>query len=91
MQVLALFEEGANVVNVINRLVERQGINLVVMGTRGLSRSAAVLLGSETEHTIIESRIPVLVFKHFGARLNLLQALLNKKFRIKSGPWPGVN
>lgn len=85
VEVRPIFEEGANVAHVVNRLAEREGINLIVMGTRGRSRSAAVLLGSETEQTIIESRIPVLAVKHFGARLGLLQSLLDKRFLHRSG------
>jgi nucleotide-binding universal stress UspA family protein len=84
-----IFEDASNVPHAINRIVRAEGINLIVMGTRGRSRSAAVLLGSETEHTIIESEIPVLAVKHFGARLNLLQTLFDKKFRQKGGIWYG--
>lgn len=80
-----LFEEGSNVANVIGRIAEKHGADLIVMGTRGRSRSAAILLGSETEHTIMESRIPVLAVKHFGARLNMLQALLDKRLRNRGG------
>jgi nucleotide-binding universal stress UspA family protein len=80
-----LFEEGANVAQVIGRVAEKHGVDLIVMGTRGRSRSAAILLGSETEHTIMESRIPVLAVKHFGARLNMLQALLDKRLRNRGG------
>lgn len=81
-----LFEEGANVAHVINRTAEREGADLIVMGTRGRSRSAAILLGSVTEETIIETRFPLLVVKHFGARMGVLQALLDRSFRQKKGP-----
>jgi SulP family sulfate permease len=72
-----LVEQGANVAHVITRAAERHGADLVVMSTRGRSRSAAVLLGSVTEDVIIETHQPLLVVKHFGARLGLLQALLD--------------
>ena len=84
-----IFEDASNVPHAINRVARSEGINLIVMGTRGRSRASAVLLGSETEHTIIESQIPVLAVKHFGARLNLLQTLFDKKFRQKGGIWYG--
>ncbi len=85
IEVKPLFEESANVAHAIERVAESQQIDLVVMGTRGRSRSAAVLLGSETEHVIAESIVPVLAVKHFGARLNLLQAILDKKFLSRGG------
>jgi nucleotide-binding universal stress UspA family protein len=76
--VTPLFEEGANVAHVINRVAEAQGCDLVVMATRGRSRSAAVLLGSVTEETIVETRVPLLVVKHYGAQLGLIRALFDK-------------
>jgi nucleotide-binding universal stress UspA family protein len=81
-----LFEEGASVAHVINRVAAREGCDLVVMATRGRSRSAAILLGSVTEETIIGTNVPLLVVKHFGARLGVLQALLDRGFRRQRGP-----
>jgi sulfate permease, SulP family len=51
------------------------------MATRGRSRSSSILLGSVTEEMILETRVPILVVKHFGARLGVLQALLDRRFR----------
>jgi nucleotide-binding universal stress UspA family protein len=79
------FEEGANVAHVILRVAESQQADLIVMGTRGRSRSAAILLGSVTEQTIIETRVPLLAVKHFGARMGVLQALLDRRFLYASG------
>jgi nucleotide-binding universal stress UspA family protein len=81
-----LFEEGADVPHVIHRIADKQAADLIVMGTRGRSRSAAILLGSVTEAAITQTRIPLLVVKHFGARMNLVQALLDRRFRQKRGP-----
>jgi sulfate permease, SulP family len=53
-----LFEEGPNVARVIGRVTEREGVDLIVMGTRGRSRSAAILLGSVTEEAIREPASP---------------------------------
>ena len=75
-----LFEEEANVVHAIGRVAERVGADLVVMATRGRSRSSAILLGSVTEEMIIETGVPLLAVKHFGARLGVLEALLDKRF-----------
>lgn len=76
-----IFEEGSNVTATIRRVAEEKSADLIVMGTRGRSRAASVLLGSETEQTIVESTLPVLAIKHFGARLRLLQVLLEERFR----------
>jgi len=86
VDVVPLFEEAENVAHAVNRVATETGSDLIVMGTRGRSRSAAVLLGSATEQTIIETTIPILAVKHFGARLRLLQALLNPGSRKSGSP-----
>jgi sulfate permease, SulP family len=78
-----VFEECASVAHAINRVAERIAADLIVMPTRGRSRAAAVLLGSVTEETIIETHTPLLVVKHYGAQLGLLQSLFDRKFRQK--------
>jgi nucleotide-binding universal stress UspA family protein len=80
-----IFDESANVAHAIGRVAEREAADLVVMGTRGRSRSAAILLGSVTEETIIDTRLPLLAVKHFGARMGVLQALLDRRFLHSSG------
>ncbi len=80
VQVTPLFEESANVAHAIGRAAERHGTDLIVMATRGRSQSSAILLGSVTEEMIIETRVPLLVVKHFGARMGVLQALLDRGF-----------
>jgi nucleotide-binding universal stress UspA family protein len=81
-----LFEESVHVADTIRRVAEQRQADLIVMGTRGRSRSAGILLGSETEETIVETPIPVLAVKRFGSRLSFLQALLDKRFREREGP-----
>lgn len=76
-----LFEEGLNVAHVIGRVATQRDVDLIVMSTRGRSRSAAILLGSVTEAVILEANIPLLAVKHFGARMGVLQALLDRRFR----------
>lgn len=83
VKVTPLFVESANVAHAIIRAAAEHAADLIVMATRGRSRSAAILLGSVTEETIIETRVPLLVVKHFGARLGVLQALLDRGFRKK--------
>jgi hypothetical protein len=83
--VTPLFDEGANAAHAIERVAEREQADLIVMGTRGRSRSAAILLGSVTEQTLIETRLPLLAVKHFGARMSVLQALLDRRFLHSGG------
>jgi len=78
-----IFEEAAQVATAIDRVADRQGVDLVVMNTRGRSASAAVLLGSQTENVLIETERPLLAVKHQGAHLNVLDALLDRRFRSK--------
>jgi hypothetical protein len=61
-------------------------MDLVVMGSRGQSQSASILLGSESEGVMMESRIPVLIAKRPGERIGLLQALLDRKFALQEPP-----
>ena len=86
VNVVPVCEEGSNVAVAIDRVAGRENCDLIVMGTRGRSNAASVLLGSETEQIIIGSRRPVLAVKHFGARLRFLQALLQERFR-RSGDY----
>ena len=81
VKVTPFFKEGVNVAHIIDRTAEQQGVDLIVMATRGRSRSSSILLGSVTEEMILASRVPILVIKHFGARLGVLQALLDRRFR----------
>lgn len=80
-----LLEEGPTAAHVIERVAHEQDVDAIVMATRGRSRSAAVLLGSVTEETILSTRVPLLAVKHFGARLGVLQALLDRRFWHKGG------
>jgi sulfate permease, SulP family len=75
-----IVEEGSHVAHTIHRTALEQSADLVVMSTRGRTTSSAILLGSVTEDLIVETRVPLLVVKHFGARLHLLEALLDRAF-----------
>ena len=80
-----LFVDSPNVAQTIVRIAVEQACDLILMGTRGRSPSAAVLLGSETEHCLMTSPVPLLAVKHFGARLSLLQALRDERLRKRGG------
>lgn len=73
-----IFEQGAVVADTIHRTALERSADLIVAATRGRTRSAALLLGSVTEKLLVQTRVPLLVVKHFGARLHLLQALLDR-------------
>lgn len=81
-----VFEEGGNIAHTIHRVAQEKNVDLKVMSTRGRSRSAAILLGSVTEGVIIEARTPLLIVKHYGAKLGLLGTLLDRSFHPKGSP-----
>jgi nucleotide-binding universal stress UspA family protein len=81
-----IFVESSHVADTIRGVAEERQADLIVMGTRGRSLSAGILLGSETEEIIVHTHIPVLAVKRFGSRLSFLQALLDKRFREREGP-----
>jgi len=89
VEVEPVFIEGPKPAEVILRIAERYGTDLIVMNTRGRSQAASVLLGSTTSETMAVSRAPVLAVKHFGGRLTLMDALVNH--RIWERPAPKTN
>lgn len=86
VDVRPVFSEGAAVSATIQRIAAAGQADLIVMGTRGRSPAAAVLLGSESEQTLMESPIPVLVVKHRGERVGLLEILLDRDLRSRPTP-----
>lgn len=68
--------EGADVAATVVRVCERVGAGLIVMGTRGRTASASVLLGSVTEQVMQQSPLPVLALKESGAPMTLAQSIL---------------
>jgi len=81
-----LFEEGPDVAKTILRVAAERRVDLLVMSTRGRSRAAAVLLGSETDQVMMLSPIPVLAVKAHGTRLRFLRAWLERRDRKREGP-----
>lgn len=80
------FAESSNVAEAILRRAAQSDADLIVMSTRGRSPAASILLGSETSQTIAQSPIPVLAVKHFGAHLNLFEALRASRFWSRPNP-----
>lgn len=86
VEVEPVLVEGVSVAESVHRLVESEPMDLVVMGSRGQSRSVSILLGGESEGVMMESRIPVLIAKRRGERIGLLQALLDRRFHLQEPP-----
>lgn len=86
VRVEPVFEESTHVGQAILRSTGKQQADLIVMSTRGRSRAAAILLGSVTSQTIMETTVPVLAVKHFGAQLKLFRALFSKEVWQRSNP-----
>jgi nucleotide-binding universal stress UspA family protein len=80
-----LFVESTRPAEEILRTAGRLGADLIVMNTRGRSRAAAILLGSVTSEVMRQTTVPILVVKHYGAKLGLLQALFDQR-TWQSGP-----
>jgi hypothetical protein len=70
--------EGADIATTILQASERFGASLIVMGTRGRTASAALLLGSVTEQVMVRARLPVLAFKEPGSPMGFAAALLTR-------------
>ncbi|TAK63200.1 SulP family inorganic anion transporter [Methylobacter sp.] len=73
-------EESINVAHAILRKAGEYNADLIVIGTRGHSRAATILLGSVTSQVMAESKIPVLAIKHVDDRMTLMKALLSSRF-----------
>lgn len=70
--------EAVDVATTILAEAAQMGADCVVLSTRGRSASASILLGSVAEKIIQEAGVPLLVHKHCGARLGLVQILLGR-------------
>ncbi|MBX3439757.1 MAG: universal stress protein, partial [Planctomycetaceae bacterium] len=80
MAVEPTYMEGNNVGKTLLHSAKLNGTDLLVMNTRGRSRSASILLGSVTGQVLSESPVAVLAVKHYGAMMNLFQALKQSQF-----------
>lgn len=64
-------------VDVINNLIKHEKIDLITLGSRGRSSSAAILMGSLTEQLLKSSDIPLIAVKKKGANMQFVEALIN--------------
>ena len=79
IEVEPIYHESTRPSQAILRVAERCGSDLVVMNMRGRSQAAFVLLGSNTSEALAATTVPLLAVKHFGSRMNLVQAILNQQ------------
>jgi len=79
------YREASHPADAIRRVADEISANLVVMGTRGRSPSAAVLLGSVAQETLVASRVPVLVVRAPGPHVGLFRALMQRLWRHEPG------
>ncbi len=86
VEVDTLTIEGNNVARTLLHVAKQREVDLLVMNTRGRSRSASILLGSVTAQVMGETSIAVLAVKHYGAMLNLFQALQQSQFWMRQNP-----
>lgn len=69
------FAEGYNIPQTIHEQAEEIGANLIMIGTRGRTASAAILMGSVAEKMVRTAQVPVVAVKRKGVTLGLLDAL----------------
>jgi nucleotide-binding universal stress UspA family protein len=77
LSITPIFELDNNPPKAIKAAAQKQQADLLIMGARGRSAAAAILLGSVTERLIGTTDIPLLAVKKKGANLTLLEAMLN--------------
>jgi len=71
-----VFKLDSNVVNSIEALLTQEKSDLLVLGARGQTDPASLILGSKTTKLIRQIEIPMLVVREKGDRVHLLEALL---------------
>lgn len=70
--------DDGDVAESIGKAALEDKVDLIVMGARGKTDAAAILLGSVTEKLLVfDEKIPVLVIKKKGETIGFLQALFN--------------
>jgi len=59
----------------IKDAIDKDKIDLVVLGARGMSENAGILLGSVTENLLLTTNVPLIAVKKKGEGLKFLEAL----------------
>lgn len=74
---LFLMNEDENSGNFITRIAEEHHADWIIMGSRGRTSSASVLLGSTAENLVhVNNKLPMLIFKKKGENMNLIDAIM---------------
>ncbi len=72
-----IYDYKNKLINALNKLIVSENIDLIVLGSKGRSSSAAVLMGSLTEQLLLSSNIPMIAVKEKGANMRFVDALMN--------------
>ncbi len=64
--------------NAILQLAQARKVDLICVGSRGLSRMASVILGGTAERIVAQASVPTLIVKRKGETLGLLDLLLGR-------------
>jgi sulfate permease, SulP family len=78
--------ENGSITGAIGRAAVGDGADVIVVATRGQTRSGTILLGGEAEQLLAESASPILVTRPRDDRPGLLEALLDRAFRPLTDP-----
>lgn len=74
---LFLLKEEGNEGRFIIKIAKEHGADIILMGSRGRTSSAAVLLGSIAEKLVnVNNQVPTLIFKKKGETMSFLDALM---------------
>jgi len=79
-------EEGSNISKSINKVGLDQNVDLIIMGSNGVSNVGEMLLGSNTENVIRNSLFNVLTIKHEMMGLSINSILFPSDFSPESYP-----
>ncbi len=86
VQFESLSEESSHPAQAILRVAQARESDLIVMNTRGRSRAASILVGNVTTEVLVDTGVPMLIVKHFGAVLGLFRALKEGQFWNRKNP-----
>ena len=76
IKIAPLFILNENPAKAIKAVAKRKKADLIVLGAKGRSFAALVLLGSVTEKLIETTHVPILAVKKKGSGMGFLEALL---------------
>jgi nucleotide-binding universal stress UspA family protein len=84
VKVTPLLDEAAGVARAVLRAAAERDADLIVLASRGRSWAGALLHEGVAGQVLRDCRVPLLVVKHFGARLGLLRVLREPAYRRRN-------